>query len=152
MSLAVLAAAMLSPAPAGETPRAFVERLYASYRDSNYSPFTRAARVFAPPFVAALREDSRLFRDEVGFIDADPICQCQDAGGLRARVAGVRQPTAAAAEARILLRFGDTDSRDLILRLVRTRAGWRVADIATADDPSFLGELQASNRKKRSGR
>ena len=153
MSLPFLAAALLAPAAAtpAETPQAFVTRLYASYRNPNFSPLTHPERTFTPPFVAALKEDARLFRGEVGFIDADPICQCQDTAGLRASIAGIQQ-SAAAADVHVTLRFGGSDVRSIRLKLAKTAAGWRVADIAAAEEPSFLRDLQASNRKKRSGR
>src|SRR5919199_946809 len=81
-----LAAAALAAAAPGETPRGFVERIYAGYRHDNYSPFEHAERIFAPPLLAAIREDERLSRGEVGFLDADPLCQCQDAGGIHPRI------------------------------------------------------------------
>jgi uncharacterized protein DUF3828 len=148
MMLPALLAAMAAPAPPAETPRAFVARLYAGYRDGNYSPLVRPERIFAPPLVAAIREDVRLSRDEVGFMDADPLCQCQDPSGLRPVVGKVRQPTARTATARVGLSFGASDRRELRLRLVRTGAGWRIADIVTADEPSLLAGLQRFNRRR----
>lgn len=149
MSLA-LAAALLA-APAAESPRAFVERLYAGYRDPDYNPLARPERIFAPTLVAEIREDWKLSRDEVGYMDADPLCQCQDAAGLRAAIGDVRPSGRRAAAARVRITFGGTDPRDLRLNLVRTAAGWRVADVATADEPSLLAGLKRFNRR-RSGR
>ena len=151
MSL-ILLAALLSPVQAADTPSAFVARLYAAYRDEDYSPFRHPGRVFAPPFVAALAEDSRLFRGEVGFIDADPLCQCQDYSAMQAELGGASQVSARQAEVPVRLRFGTADIRDIRLKLNRTSAGWRVADIAAGDSPSFLRDLQASNRKERAAR
>jgi hypothetical protein len=151
MILPWLAAAALAPAPADESPRAFVERLYAGYRDPDYSPLERPERVFAPPVVAAIREDQRLSRDEVGYMDADPLCQCQDPAGLSPLIAEVRRPGARTASARILLRFGvDGDGdREVSLQLVRTPSGWRIADVATPDSPSMLRELRRFNARRR---
>ncbi|HEX8380381.1 MAG TPA: DUF3828 domain-containing protein [Allosphingosinicella sp.] len=143
-----LAAALLALAPAAESPRGFVERVYAGYRDSDYDPLAAPQRIFAAPLVAAIREDSRLSRDEVGYMDADPLCQCQDAAGLRPVVGEVRQPARSRAIARILLDFGGRDRRDVRLRLVRTGAGWRISDIVTADEPSLLAALQRFNRRR----
>jgi hypothetical protein len=149
MILPLLLAAALAPAPPAETPEAFVDRLYAAYRDPDFSPLARPDRVFAPPLVAAIREDQRLSREEVGFMDADPLCQCQDPAGLNPLVRQVEKPTNRAATARILLRFGGGDDRDLRLDLVRTSAGWRVADLGTADSPSMLADLRRFNRRRR---
>jgi hypothetical protein len=141
--------ALAAPAAAAETPAGFVSRLYASYRDENFSPFRRKSRIFAPAFVAALDEDSRLYRDEVGFIDADPICQCQDPAGMKAEVGRARTAGAGRAEVPVRIRFGASDVRDIRLELIRVGGAWRIADIASADEPSFLAELQASNRRRR---
>jgi hypothetical protein len=152
MILPILAAALLAPAAAPvETPQGFVTHLYASYRNKDFSPLAHPERTFTPRFVAALKEDARLFRGEVGFIDADPICQCQDPGGMRTSIAGVQQ-SAAAAAVRVTLPLGGSDIRSIRLKLTKTAAGWRVADIVAADEPSYLHDLQASNRRKRSGR
>jgi hypothetical protein len=143
-----LLAAMLAPAPGGETPEAFLERLYAGYRNPDFSPLAEPERVFAEPLVAAIREDQRLSRDEVGYMDGDPLCQCQDHEGLEPVVGEVRG-SAKAATADILLRFPGYDDRHLRLRLVRTARGWRIADVATADSPSLLGEIRRFNRRRR---
>jgi hypothetical protein len=148
MSLAVAAA--LLAAPAAESPRAFVERLYRGYRDPDYNPLDRPGRIFAPPLVAGILEDRRLAGDEVGYMDADPLCQCQDAAGLQAGIGDVRlsEPRASA---RVRITFSGSHPRDLRLDLVRTAAGWRIWDIATADEPSLLAGLKRFNRR-RSGR
>ncbi|HEY0413266.1 MAG TPA: DUF3828 domain-containing protein [Allosphingosinicella sp.] len=151
MTLALLLAAWLAPSQAAEPPRAFVERLYASYRDPDFSPLAKPEQVFAPALVAAIREDRRLSRDEVGFMDADPLCECQDPGGMRPLVEAVSEPTRGTATVRVTLRFGPADRRDLSLRLVRLAAGWRIADVASTDQPSLLADLRAWNRRKRSG-
>lgn len=148
MSL-VFAAALLAAAPPAETPRGFLERVYAQYRHEDYSPLARPRRIFAAPLVAAIEEDRRLSRDEVGYMDADPLCQCQDHGGMKPLVRQVRRPTPRTAIADIVLTFGGSDRRDLEVRLVRGAAGWRVADIATADDPSLLASLRRFNARRR---
>jgi hypothetical protein len=144
-----LLAALASPAQAAESPRAFVEHLYAGYREQDYNPLARPDRIFAPPLVAAIAEDARLSHDEVGYMDADPLCQCQDPAGLRPVVEEVRATARDRATARILLDFGAADRRGLTLRLVRTRAGWRIADVAAADEPSLLDALRRFNRRRR---
>jgi hypothetical protein len=145
MSL-LLAAALLAPSP--ETPRAFVERLYAGYRDPDYSPLSHPRRVFAAPLVAAIREDRRLSRDEVGYMDADPLCQCQDPAGLRPTIGEVATTGRSIATVRVTVDFGGSDPRDLRLSLVRTASGWRIADIASADEPSLLDSLTRFNRRR----
>ena len=148
--MSALLAVLLAAAPA-ESPSAFVERLYAGYRDPDYDPLARPDQVFAPAIVAAIGEDRRLSSDEVGYMDADPLCQCQDAAGLRAAIDDVRLSGRGAAAVRVRLSLEGSDRRDLRLRLVRTARGWRVSDIATSDEPSLLASLNRFNRR-RSGR
>jgi hypothetical protein len=148
MTAALLAALLASSQPAG-TPHAFLARIYAGYRDSDYNPLARPDRIFAVPLAAAIREDARLSKGEVGLLDGDPLCQCQDPAGLDALIREVGQPGRRIATAHVLLRFGGADEREVRLQLVRTRAGWRVADVGTAEAPSLLGDLQRSNRERR---
>jgi Protein of unknown function (DUF3828) len=146
MILIALAAAAAQPA---ETPRAFMGRLYANYRHSDYSPFTHPERVFAPRLLAAIKEDERLAHGEVGFLDGDPLCDCQDTGGMRSSIASVTGSRGTAA-AHIMVSWRDTgEHSDIRLKLVRTPAGWRVADVSTANESSLLHDLQESNRKAR---
>lgn len=149
--MSALLVAMLAAAVPAESPRAFVERVYAGYADPDYNPLDPPERLFAPPLAAAIREDWRLSREEVGYMDADPLCQCQDAAGLRAAIGDVRPSGRRAAIVRVRLSFAGSDRRNLGLRLVRTAAGWRIADVATADEASLLEALRRFNRR-RSGR
>jgi hypothetical protein len=64
-------------------------------------------------------------------------------------VIGMSRPTPTTAVARLRLDFGDTDRREISLRLVRTASGWRIADIGTDDDPSLLSDLRRFNRRRR---
>jgi hypothetical protein len=146
--MSALLAALLAAAAPAETPGAFLQRLYAGYQDPDYDPLARPEQIFAPPLVAAIREDWRLSGDEVGYMDADPLCQCQDAAGLRAAIGEARPSGRSQATARVRIAFGGSDRRDLRLKLVRTAAGWRISDIATAEEPSLLAGLQRFNRRR----
>lgn len=143
-----LALAAAAAAQAPETARHFVERVYAGYRDPDFSPLKRPERVFAPALVAAIREEARLSRGEVGFMDADPLCDCQDPASMRPTVTEATRTGPAAARVRVALRFGD-EIRRVALNLVRTAAGWRIADVSDADEPSLLADLAAWNRNHR---
>src|SRR5215213_6931077 len=146
MILALIAAAAAQPP--GETPRAFMERIYAGYRNADYSPFSHPERVFSPRLIEAVNEDSRLSHGEVGYIDGDPVCQCQDAGGMRATVLGVKLQGANQALATVSLRFDDAARpRPVTFKLVRGRSGWRIADVSSADEPSFLRAVEKANRE-----
>jgi hypothetical protein len=145
--LLFLAAAAAQPPAA--SPRAFLERTYASYRNPRFNPFDHLDRYFAPRLFAAIREDSRLARGEVGYVDGDPICQCQDPAGVHAKVTRVTRQGPARARAEVIVDFTDSTARRVRFSLVRGAAGWRIADVASGDEPSFLRAIEASNRKAR---
>ena len=133
MMLALLLAAA---APASETPRQFMTRVYAQYRHPDFSPRLRAA----------IAEDARLAHGEVGYVDGDPVCQCQDAAGMRPSVTAVAQH-GANATVRVTIGWEHDPARPATFILVRTKAGWRIADVGSADEPSLLSAIETSNRK-----
>ncbi len=144
-----LIALILAAAVAGTNPRIFVEKLYSSYANSSFSPLDRPERIFAPPLTHAIKEDQRLARGEVGFLDGDPLCDCQDTAGMRPRIVSL-VVSKTNASARVFLSFaGTSDSRDIRLKLLLTRSGWRVADVVTKGEPSLLHDLSEANRKAR---
>lgn len=145
----ILVALALAAAPLAETPKAFLERVYASYRDRNFSPFVRADRYFAPRLKAAIDQDARLAKGEVGYIDGDPICQCQDSDGLRAKVVRIRRQGSGKAFAEVLLDYPDSTATHVRFTLVRTKAGWRITDVSSGDEPSLLRAIEQFNRSAR---
>lgn len=150
--LLLLIAAMTTSAGQA-TPRAFLTQLYANYRSPDYSPFDHPQRVFAPRLNAAIEEDAKQNQGEVGYIDADPICQCQDADGLRASIISVREHGRRQADARVVLRFtGNGTHLPVHLFLTSTPDGWRVLDVSSRYEPSFLHGIEQSNRKARQSR
>jgi hypothetical protein len=145
----MLLALLVAAAPVAETPKAYMERLYASYRNPNFNPFDHPERYFAPKLMAAIKEDARLAHGEVGYVDGDPICQCQDPDGLHASVTSVTLNGRDKATVRVAIAFTGDKPRPTTYTLVRTSAGWRIADVSSADEPSFLGGIEKSNREMR---
>ena len=156
---AVMACAVLavSPAPAADLngARAFLVQLYAHYpqRDAApaFDPTGRSATsVFDPTMVALFREDARLTPPgDVGAIDGDPICDCQDDDGMSVKIGPIQPAGPSRATARVDIRFGKAsppDRRRLELDLVAVQAGWRVYDIHNADTPSLRAYLMRSIR------
>jgi hypothetical protein len=87
-------ASPVAAAPDAASAKAFVEKLYSHYPSNPNRPAfdptgKNANQVFDPGMIAAFREDTRLANGEVGFVDSDPLCQCQDDGGLKATVVSV---------------------------------------------------------------
>ena len=149
MILLFLAALGHQPAAqSAATPRSFIAQVYAGYRNHAYSPLEHLDRTFAPELAAAIRTDARLAKGEVGFLDGDPLCDCQDYERITATVRALTQPTPRRAIARVRVSLGIDTPRDLTLELQRTPAGWRIADVVSSQG-SLLAALRKSNRGAR---
>lgn len=126
-------------------PKAFLEGLYAHYKSSSstgttWAPMDANVReVFDPDTVALLAADTKALKGELGDIDGDWLCDCQDWGSIAATVT-ITSQTATTAKA--VADFHDTQipddtpKRDTF-ELVKTPAGWRIHDMATPNDPSL---------------
>lgn len=105
-------ASPVAAAPDAASAKAFVEKLYSHYPSNpNGKAFDptgkNASEVFDPGMIAAFREDARLANGEVGFVDADPLCQCQDDGGLKSKVVSVTMTGPNAADVVVNLQYPD---------------------------------------------
>ena len=160
-TLASAAAALVLSAgavhAASQDARGFVVWIYSHYpqpESSTFDPMGRsAARVFDAGMVALLKEDSRLANGEVGAVDADEFCMCQDDGGMTVSIGAVRSTGPASADADVTLSYPHDAQAGapthLTLRLVKVGAAWRVHDIASHDQPSFKDYLVKANAEAR---
>ena len=148
MILFALAAAVAQPT---ETPSGFVARFYAQYRKQAFGSLERPENWYAPRLLAAIKDDSRLAQGEIGYLEGDPLCGCQDYDRISARITSYRRPSSNTALVRVYvdLGFGPQDARYLRLSLTLTSRGWRVADVSSSDEPSLLRALQRSNATQR---
>ena len=148
------AAATVTPtaAPAAaEDPGAWLRGVYAKYQTPDFSPFTAQADYFDPVLIAAMDENARLTpEDEIGAVDADPICSCQDSSGMEARVAEVKTTSPTTALGKVDLWAGTPDQRRLEVDLVLVGGKWRihnVRDLSDTDNPGgFLKYVQDANK------
>ena len=150
---AVLAFALSATGPAGaaeaEGARAFLAQLYAHYpqpANTDFDPTGANARsVFDPSMIALFHEDARLTpKGDVGAIDSDPICNCQDDGGMRSKIGAVRRvaPDTAMADVQLTFAAGSPPKiRRLTFTLVTIHGQWRIYDIRSPDTPSFRAYL-----------
>jgi hypothetical protein len=132
--------------------KTFLVQLYAHYPARNgarpFDPTGRsAASVFDPSFVTLLREDARLTPPgDVGAIDWDPICGCQDDEGMTVRIGAIRPVGPSQATALVDVRFPGTQPTHIGLDLIVDHGQWRIHDIRTKDVPSLRADLIQSNR------
>jgi len=154
LSLAVLTAAACSPAPAADaapgtvTPiaaakapedvagaRAHVQALYDRYAaDEIFSPFGKPAEWFDAEFVAALKAaDAATPEGELGAIDADPFCSCQDPTGMKAVVGEAVSTGPGRAEVVVKLSWDDPEHNRVRIELTRSGARWRIHDVGEGE-------------------
>jgi hypothetical protein len=80
---------------------------------------------------------------DVGALDGDPICDCQDDGGMKTERIEIVDVAPGRALATVTLRF-PAETTTVKLDLVSWRGAWRVADVHTKDMPSLVGLLEKS--------
>jgi len=148
----------VASAAAAPSARAFVAWIYGHYpipETSHFEPMGRSApQVWDAGMVALLKEDSRLAGGEVGFIDADEFCQCQDDGGMKSRIADVQSTGPASAVAHVTLSYpGEAGGapQTVTLYLVLVKGQWRVHDLGNHDNPSLRADLIKANAEARRG-
>lgn len=139
------AAPVAQAVPPAADPKAFLQALYANYdgRDHSFSPLgDKAADYFDPDMLGLMSNDAKVTpAGDVGALDGDPICDCQDFGALKAAIT-VHQATATHATAVVTItetdtHFGDTVPQTLTYDLVLVNGAWRIHDITSASTPSL---------------
>ncbi len=145
LAAGALASALSGPTRAADadaaSARAFVERLYSGYHGKGPDYLGRQRdKVFSPRIVALLKRDAQLTpKGDVGALDGDPICDCQDFHITQVQVAlapvQARRTTAD-------VRFLNFKERQAVrLDLVETGAGWQIDNIHTASTPDLADYL-----------
>jgi hypothetical protein len=144
---ALAASALAAPAVAADpdldAARLFVEQVYRAYCGTCEVPFERRApRLLSRSLLALVVRDRRATPDgDVGALDGDPICDCQDhsISGVRvvAQEAGAGRATAVAE----FRNFGEPQT--VRLDLVIEKGGWRIDNIHTAGTPDLAAYLRA---------
>lgn len=126
-----------------QTIGGFLQAVYARYT-ADAAPLdiddARSGMIYDSSLLALMREDRRVLHGEAGVLDADPLCACQD-HDIR-KVTWVLTPTSDASwSARVS--FENLGSKQhVVLSLVRTARGWRVADVQSEAIPRLRASLQ----------
>ena len=140
-----------APAP---DPKAFMTELYSHYgvADHSFTPLNdNAPRYFDADMLSLMKTDAQLNEGEVGALDGDPICDCQDYGKLKADI-NVVQQDATHATARVTVTEtdpgfdpSDRTPRAFVYELVLVNGAWRIHDISDPTTPSLRALFVASN-------
>ena len=138
-----LIAALLAPlsiqAQTLETAKAFTTALYGAYATGAPDYVGQnPERTFSPELLALIRKDqANTPAGEVGILDGDPICDCQDAEGLKLTDVTVAAVGQGKARADVTLKF-PSETRSMSLDLVAHGGEWRVGDVHTGQTPSLV--------------
>jgi len=127
------------------TAKTFVAGLYSAYQRQPGPDYLgkQMAEVFAPDLIALIkREAASVPKGDVGALDGDPICDCQDWQITKVEVTvSASRPGAAVAD----VHFQNAgEPRQVRLDLAAVQGRWRVGDVQTPDMPSLAKMLQDS--------
>jgi len=142
----ILPAAQAQTAQQADT---FLRQLYGQYEhpsapDGPNIFGKRAASVFSPGLLAIIRRSERATpKGDVGKLDFDPVCSCQDSDGLKLKGLRVTMNGTGKALATAMLFFPEPTTIEVRLSLIYTPQGWRIDDIWTKDVPGLRKFLES---------
>ena len=140
----------------------FVESVYRAYANHGKGiDFTgpKAHSFYDASLIALLHADQKAVGpNEVGVLDGDPICGCQDWDGIwdlkiAIQIQGESRAKAAVSFALFAPKAAskagsERDLRSLEMTLVRESKGWRIDDIVDKSDPKAPFDLRAELEKE----
>ena len=128
--------------------RAFTLGLYRAYEHGEPDYLGKQARqVFSPALLSLMRREAAATpKGDVGALDGDPICDCQDPGGLADAQVHAVQVGPGRVRADVHFRIG-REPQSVTLDLVAVHGRWRVNDVHTHDMKSLVGLLRQSLRE-----
>lgn len=144
--------AIAAPQASADGAEAFVRALYASYSEAEDANPWSGPRVWSRRMDALVRRDAELAPDgDLPYLDADPICSCQDWENLTVRSVAL-SPVRADGSVEATVRFVNAgEDNTALLKLVREAGGWRVDDVMNPGYPSLADNLAASNARLEAG-
>jgi hypothetical protein len=128
--------------------RAFLAHVYATYYpDVPLEDVLPDDQVYAPALLAAMEANSQANDGEVGYLDADPLCQCQDTAQDLRQLAFTLTPLDGG-RLRATARLADPVAPlALDLTLSRQKGQWRIADIASPAEPSLERDTEMARQR-----
>jgi hypothetical protein len=142
--LCLFAATPAMAEPSAASAEQFLRGLYAQYKPHGKPVafvYPDAKTIADPALMALLKHDQDASKGEVGAMDSDPVCNCQDWTAIKVVSVHVTMPAKDAAAADLV--FSDNGEVEKIhFALVWTSGGWRIHDIGAKDTPSLVGYLR----------
>jgi len=123
--------------------RRFVAGLYAAYGKEpgpDYTAHGAGQDIYAPKLLALMRKDEAAAQGEVGAVDFDPICDCQDYSITRVTISVNR---AASGKTIAQVRFKNSNAwQRVTLDLVPVGGVWKISDVHGTHVKSLLRFLE----------
>lgn len=133
---------------------AFVRGVYAGYAAAeavDARPVEAGPPMWSRRTAALIDRDIELAGDDLPFLDADPICNCQDGEGIAVRSVRTRALGRGRTEATVrFVNAGEAQTARFVL--IREDGGWRIDDVLNPPYRGLAARLAESNRRVEAGR
>ncbi|MDE1162969.1 MAG: DUF3828 domain-containing protein [Acidobacteriaceae bacterium] len=121
----------------------FVDGIYAWDSNDQADDPLPDEKVYTPALIHLFHDDQRRAgKGNIGKLDFDPLCSCQDAGGLKYALGPISM--SGFTTSKVTVHLSDSNfSSNITLFLRRTPKGWRIDDVQTnkiASLRQFLGK------------
>jgi hypothetical protein len=155
IALLIVLAAPAIPAAAQDAASAkiFLQSVYAHYA-KNGRGATLTSRYYDSTLLRLVTTDNKLNAGDIGVLEGDPVCGCQDWSGiwdLKIDVQMMKDPSLALADVTFALSApkGRTkdDLRKLQITLVPERGQWRIYNVLDESDPKAPFDLRKALEK-----
>ena len=132
-------------APDAESARSFVQHVYQDFANPDWQhQEQRQAKFYSAQLYRLILADQKGHPGEVGKLDWDPICDCQDPGNpgelkVQSITLSGAGPDRLKADATFLI---VQEPGKVTLTLLKTPTGWRIDDITAKNMPSLRALLK----------
>ncbi|CAN5188090.1 hypothetical protein BH10PSE2_BH10PSE2_09140 [soil metagenome] len=134
-------AAPMAPAAATQTAEAYTRGLYANVGGADFSSQTDTAgpQIYSASTWGKIQAaNAKAGEGEMGPIEAEPLCQCQDNTGMTLASLTTTSTGATTADAVVGLKSPDGGITGLTLKLIKDGTSWKVDDVQPDGDPGLL--------------
>jgi hypothetical protein len=136
-------------AQTAESAKAFVQQVYAAYANPDWRhQAKREEKFYTKTLLHLIVADETGHPGEIGKLDWDPICSCQDPGDpgqLKVQSITLCRTEPLRLKAVVVFKIAE-EPRTVTLSLLKTSSGWRIDDIAEKETPSLRALLKNANQ------
>jgi hypothetical protein len=128
-----------------KSAKEFVQQVYKNYADPDLNRMLgRQVLFYTPDLYHLILADRTAHPGEIGKLDRDPICDCQDPGDRGdLNVQSIKLFASSQTRLKATVAFLITNEPVTVtLSLLDTRPGWRIDDIRSRDMPSLRALLE----------